>query len=1078
MESALGYKAMEGVFSHLVSQFGRLASLRRTILLSDEGREEIQDWGRRGRSFSIFQCSEHDAAQIAEILGEVIPDLTTVHPSDWLDLPEPSGPVLLYNIAAEDAYKNADALHRLVIRLILWENESVFLLSPDHLADWERGDLWLGDGKIDKKGLQLDSLFLILKQDGLSLPTPAILDLVSDQPEMTYIEQRMAEALDAKGLCFRAQALIGQYHVDFLVEKNGAQVVVECDGKAYHSSDEAKRMDRKRDSYLESRGYPVRRFTGGEINSRVNRCVEQIKQSLDKPQMEQSQGFRMDDNLDDSQQKAVFTNPGQVCVLAPAGSGKTKVLTNRGIHLLSEGFREHRVLAMAFNNKAREEMQARLREMGFSGVDRQVHTFNSYGAQLLDGRYSLKGRGFAPNEHAQYSRKLFAVLEKHCGELRKIRGLGQSLRDAIERTKRELAYPGQFLEPVCKEIIKGRSSEKSDLVWSTLFEDFLQWQEENDHLTFADQVYLAVRELAENQDLRRQTQMSIDALLIDEFQDLDAAQTMLVEILALGHGNLFVVGDDDQMIYGWRGADIERLRRFLKDPNTRKIVLSTNYRSSQLVVRHAGYLISHNEDREAKNVHPKEEAFRGEVELFIGDDIGQECSFLVQALNRAGAKGLQWKELAVLVRYRELYRAVLDALDRASIPVDCKDYAPLYSTRAARAVAGYFMAVLDWPSPPKSVWRDILNVPNRLLRHKYADQIGSHANPIAILRAGKDLNDSQRERVLSLLKGLEGANDALKHDFPNAYDLFQSIDVIFGLTTYFKKESGASDDNDAADYGLVIDQVREKSKQFSDPREFLAYCRDEQEKEEKEPVSARKDSGYGSNSKDAVELMTIHKAKGKEWRGVILFHQEWRKPYSFEKLSSDEKKSLEEEERRVVYVGATRAREALWVTARRKSKSRFVDELFRDPGFRDRDPQQEIEYRQERVGNLKQEIDQLKTEENQEHIKVDRAQGIEQDRVRRELDAVKESAGFLRRLLWRLGLKSARLRQLEKECQTVEKADQAEQRVDQIQSQLDAKKKRIAEISEEMDRLRREVMFRRILSDPIEEGNSSQAAPF
>ena len=1047
-------------------------------MISEKGRNKVQDWGKRRRNFSVFHCSEGDAARIAEILNDTIPGLTTVHSLDLSNLSELSGPLLLYNITSEEAYDDAETLHRLVLRLIRWEDEPVFLLSPDLLEKWEKGNLWLGDGKIDNNGLRLDAMCLVLRQDSVFIPSPSVLDLASDQPEMTYIEEGMARALDAKGISFTAQPLIGRYHVDFLVEKNGSQVVVECDGKAYHSSDEAKERDKERDSYLHERGYPVLRFTGGEINGRISRCVEQIEQALDKSQVERAQVFRMDDNLDDSQQKAVFTNPGQVCVLAPAGSGKTKVLTNRGIHLVNKGFHEHQVLALAFNTEARKEMQKRLRKMGFSDVTSQIHTFNSYGAHLLDGKYSLKGKRFAPNEHKQYSRKLFAVLEKHCGELRKVKGSGGSLRDAIENIKRELVYPGQFLNPPCEGLIKGRCPEKANPIWSAAFEDFFQWQKENDHLTFADQVYLAVRELAEKPKLRRQTQMSLDALLIDEFQDLDAAQSMLIEILALGHGNMFVVGDDDQMIYGWRGADIGRLRSFLGDPNTKKMVLSTNYRSSQLVVRHAGYLISHNGDREAKNVHPKEEAFRGKVELFIGDDLAQERAYLVDTLNKEHNKELQWKEVAVLVRYKELYRAVLAALDHASIPVDCKDTAVLYSTRVGHAVVGYFAAVLDWPSPPESVWGDILNVPNRLLSYAYVDHIASHANPIATLRAGKNLNGSQRERALSLLKQLEGVNNALKHDLPNAYELFQSIDTTFGLSPYFKKEHGTSDDNDSADYGLVIDQLRETSKQFSNPREFLSYCKDEQEKEEKTQLVQGKGTSRTNSDKDAVALMTIHKAKGKEWRGVVLFHQEWRKPHSFERSSQEEKKRVEEEERRVVYVGATRAREALWVTAERGRKSRFVDELFGDPEFSQVDTSKELGYQQNRLKRIEERIDSLQEERNQEQIAVDGAQGVDMDSVREEFDTRRQSMGFIKRLLFSIGRGGSRVRQLKQDLEIADRAVRAEQRIQEINDRIarvgDAK----LDLLEEIDRLEREEKFRQILADPIEEDTESQEPPF
>ncbi|MCK4392286.1 hypothetical protein KAX17_05225, partial [Candidatus Bipolaricaulota bacterium] len=138
---------------------------------------------------------------------------------------------------------------------------------------------------------------------------------------------------------------------------------------------------------------------------------------------------------------------------------------------------------------------------------------------------------------------------------------------------------------------------------------------------------------------------------------------------------------------------------------------------------------------------------------------------------------------------------------------------------------------------------------------------------------------------------------------------------------------------------------------------------------------------------------------------------------------------------------------------------------------------QEIAYRQERLGNLKRGIDQLKTEENQERIKVDRAQGIDRDQLRSELDAVREGASFLRRLLWYLGLKSARLRHLEKDCYIVEETDRAEQRIDQIQSQIDGKRNRIEEISEEMGRLKREEWFRRILSPPIDTNGLNTEIP-
>ncbi len=1015
--------------------------------------------------------------EIAQLLNEIIPDLTTIEARDLPGLQDITGPTLLYNITSEEAYDNADSLHRLVLRLVRWEDQPIFLLTPDPSAQWERGNLWLENGKIDNNGLRLDALTLVLKQDSVHIPDTAVLDLASDRPEMTPIEERMAKELDAKELSFTAQALIGRYHVDFLVEENGTQVVVECDGKLYHSSDEAKKTDEERDSYLQSRGYPVLRFTGGEINHSVEHCVEQIVQVLDKSQVKRSQDFPVDANLDDSQRRAVFTDPGQVCVLAPAGSGKTKVLTNRGIHLINEGFREHLVLALAFNKKAREEMQKRLKNMGFSEVKSQIHTFNSYGVQLLRQKpYSLSGSDFAKHEaDKRYSETLFEIIQGHfVDERKRKKNFNTYSKEAIRNTKGQMTAPGEFLQPMCRRYIAGGCPEAGDAIWSQIFEEFLQWQKDTDHLTFADQVYLAVRELAGDPTLRRRTQMSIDTLLIDEFQDLDAAQYMLVEILSLGHGNLFVVGDDDQMIYSWRGADIERMRKFLKDPNTTKIPLSTNYRSSQLVVRHAGYLISNNADREVKNVYANKGVPKGQVELFVGKDMAQESSFLVQALKEARADGLQWKDLAVLVRYKELYTPLMRALNRADIPYVCEAKGRLYSTRAARTMAAYFEAVLQWPSP--HAWNDILNVPNKYLNYEYVDQINSSTSPIELLQSGKGLNESQKKNVNDFLRNMENLSKYARTAQPSANDLFEAISTTLKVKDSFKQQRTVSENNDTADEGLAIDLIREDAMKFPTPREFLDFCKEQQDREESESGD-EKQKDEDAN-KDAVRVMTIHKAKGMEWRGVVLFHQEWRKPYDLEKLSSDEKKKLEEEERRVVYVGATRAIESLWVTAERKKRSAFVDELFKDPEFEGLNVPHKIQIQKRRLETLRDSIDRLQNEKGEKQIVVDRGQGMEQAHIQHEIDTIEQDMGFIRRLLLRLGFAPFRLKQLRDDLEVVTEAVRAQERMAEIDHEMDAKNATVDEIQETIDRMEREERFRRLLADPEERTQDKDKVPF
>ena len=401
----------------------------------------------------------------------------------------------------------------------------------------------------------------------------------------------------------------------------------------------------------------------------------------------------VDPALDADQRRAAQHVAGPIRVLAPAGSGKTKTLTNRIANLINIGVRPDGILALAFNRQAAEEMQQRLaaigvpiaRRLGDDGA--AIRTFHSLGYEIVrdqlgwrvaqdsDGRNSGRAlqeamarvypstvtrtgetSGRDPASSASASRVALATRVP----------LGR-LAAAMTRTRMEL------LPLAAVTVVR----EGRQVPFGPVFETYRQLQARRQFLDFDDMVYLSLRALLDSRALRCRVQKQFEHILVDEFQDLNRAQMLFLQVLALPQTNLFAVGDDDQLIYGWRGAEVRHILDFAATfPASADCLLSTNYRSSRRIVRHARWLIDHNRTRVAKDIQPRAGASQGELDLFIGDTLDtQAAAASCWIAERQGSGGMAWSDFAVLYRNRAHRAAVAAALDGAGIP-----HSPVVST--------------------------------------------------------------------------------------------------------------------------------------------------------------------------------------------------------------------------------------------------------------------------------------------------------------------------------------------------------------------------------------------------------------
>lgn len=621
--------------------------------------------------------------------------------------------------------------------------------------------------------------------------------------------------------------------------------------------------------------------------------------------------------LNEAQREAVSQGDGPVLVLAGAGSGKTRVIAHRIAYLIRERHVHPRhIVALTFTNKAAREMRDRVTSLlGGTAHDVWLGTFHSFCAFIL--RLEIETIGFTRNFTIYDEADQRALVKDVMKDV-----VEDATRADANRTLHRISWLKQNLDgpDACDERDPFESVVKRVYV---LYQDELR---RRNSLDFDDLLRFAVRILTDNSAILTKYQRRFRYILVDEYQDTNHAQFKLIQLLACDHHNIFVVGDEDQSIYGWRGADLKNLLDFAKHfPETRLVRLEQNYRSTGMILDAASKLIRHNKRRLGKTLVSTRE--RGEkIKVYIGEDPRDEAQFVVREVRRSGR---DYKDFAVLFRTNAQSRVVEESLSEAGIPYVVLAGVGFYERKEVKDILCYLRCLAN-PKDDVS-FRRIVNVPPRGIGKVALETLSMRAatRGLSLFEMVLSLNGTeiQTERGTKKLFAFRDLLQDLlsKRDEFNVRDMLAHIIKITGYKTWI--ESSGDDRKD--DRLANIDELLVAASEFVETtggalHDFL------------QTTSLLTDVDRWDETKGAVALMTMHSAKGLEFPIVFVVGlEEGLMPHRSAFSSSDEL----EEERRLCYVAATRAKDGLYMTCARtraisgmvqdQVESRFLNEIPR-----------------------------------------------------------------------------------------------------------------------------------------------------
>lgn len=606
------------------------------------------------------------------------------------------------------------------------------------------------------------------------------------------------------------------------------------------------------------------------------------------------------DTLNDRQCEAVKHTEGPLLITAGAGSGKTKVLTCRIAHLLELGVAPYRILAITFTNKAAKEMKERVTNLVGAQADSiWLSTFHSFCAKLL--RFEVDGfHGYTRN-FTIYDSSDQLVLVKDC--LKKLnlddkQFMPRSVLGTISSAKNVLMDAKAF------------AAKASDFYEQKVADVYVLYQEklrENNAVDFDDLLFLAVRLLQEKEDIREKYQSRFQYILVDEYQDTNHAQYALTKILAARWRNICVVGDADQSIYAWRGADIRNIIDFTRDyPDAASIKLEQNYRSTKTILHAANAVIDNNESRPKKTLWTENPA-GNKIIHYQAQTEHDEADYIAGVIyNRHEISHEPYGDMAILFRTNAQSRVLEEKLMRYAIPYTMVGGTKFYDRKEIKDVLAYLRLLYN-PEDSLSLTR-IINVPKRNIGATTMEHVAAYAE----------------EQGISLFEALSSTDEipvtkrartSLENFAAMIFDLLNDIegkDVLSLIETVIKQTG----------YGDMLDKEAEHDPQGESRKEnvgeFLSVAKDYMDSNPDgnlqdflENVALVSDVDDFESSDSKVTLMTLHAAKGLEFPVVFLTGlDEGLFPHSRTLLDP----SQVEEERRLAYVGITRAERQLYVT--------------------------------------------------------------------------------------------------------------------------------------------------------------------
>lgn len=604
--------------------------------------------------------------------------------------------------------------------------------------------------------------------------------------------------------------------------------------------------------------------------------------------------------LNPQQAEAVINTEGPMLIMAGAGSGKTKVLTCRVANLLQKGVRPYRILAITFTNKAAAEMRERVNNMsGPAAKDVWLFTFHAFCARFLRMEIDkLPGYGgnFAIYDTADSQNLIKQILKEMnlddkrfqpSGILSRISNAKNALQDAASFARQA----GDFYEQKVADIYS-RYEQKLQL---------------NNALDFDDLLMLSIKLLQENQEVREKYQDRFDYLLVDEYQDTNHAQYLLTKFLAAKHRNICVVGDADQSIYGWRGADIQNILDFEKDyPDAKVIKLEQNYRSTQIILDAANAVIENNTGRKPKNLWTENKS-GADIIYFQAVDERDEARFVIEQLqNLQRTENKKLGDMAILYRTNTQSRIFEEMLIKSGISYNMVGGLKFYERKEIKDIIAYLRVIFN-PADSLSLLR-IINVPKRGIGDASLAKIQAYAaaNNVSLFEAVSNAAaiDGLSSRFVSKLDDLAGIIFELMNLAGEA-PVEDLIDRVLRDTGYLEELENertpqAQSRIDNLHELISVAQEFAASEEENNLENFLAHVA---------LVSDIDDTELGE---DAITLMTLHSSKGLEFPVVFLVGME-EGLFPHARTLMDETEI--EEERRLCYVGITRAKEKLFLSS-------------------------------------------------------------------------------------------------------------------------------------------------------------------
>ncbi len=633
------------------------------------------------------------------------------------------------------------------------------------------------------------------------------------------------------------------------------------------------------------------------------------------------------EGLNDVQREAVLHDGGPLLILAGAGSGKTRVITHRIAHLIRvRDVPSRRILAVTFTNKAAAEMRERTEALvGPYGRDAMIRTFHSLGLQILRENAPLLGLKssftvYDPAAQKSLAKKILKDLKVEAALLPP-----EAALNATERARERLLDPDSYAAETRKDPYHQSIAQ--------FYREYHKRLREQQALDFSDLLYETVMLLQTNAQLLEMCRRRWQHLLVDEYQDTNHAQYRLVLLLAGGHRNVVVVGDDDQSIYSWRGADISNILNFEKDfPEAKVLRLEENYRSTPSILKLAASVIQNNSERREKTLFTNRPDARP-PSFRLYQEEGEEARSVLSRIRELRSAGVRLNEIAVFYRTNAQSRIFEQVFREANLPHTVFGGFRFFDRKEIRDLMAY-MQVLVNPLDVENFERVLANPPKG---------IGEKTLESARFLAGTTgIPYLEALRQLAVKPGFRGAKpiNAFLANYERWTDLNESGErpsVILktlieesGIVEYYRKEDdpeSVSRIENMQEFATALADYEDRAgaeNREVDIAEFLQSV---------SLYSSESDPDLEEEDRQGVHLMTLHNAKGLEFR-VVFFT-------GLEESLLPHRMSLEEgnleEERRLVYVGITRAMEQLYLSACRfrrtggsfdpRLPSRFLEEM-------------------------------------------------------------------------------------------------------------------------------------------------------